>query len=51
MHTDLLSLACAGHVLLDLPVFGGPVVMLVGWILYVVKRDRSSSPELRDRLS
>jgi hypothetical protein len=51
VHLDLLSFACAGHVLLDLPVFGGPVLMLVGWILYVIRRDRSSAPELRDRLS
>ena len=40
MNLDLLSLACAGHVLIDLPVFGGPIVMLVGWIMYVVKRER-----------
>lgn len=33
--------ACAGHVLVDLPVFGGPIVMLIGWVLYVARRERS----------
>jgi hypothetical protein len=34
------TLACAGHVLIDLPVFGGPVLMLAAWILYIVRRER-----------
>ena len=40
MDLHLIALACAGHVLIDLPVFGGPVLMLVAWILYVVRRER-----------
>jgi hypothetical protein len=40
MADPLTTLACSGHVLLDLPVFMGPVVLLVGWLLYVTRRDR-----------
>ena len=38
--TITTSLACSGHVLLDLPIFMGPVFILVGWLLYVTRRDR-----------
>jgi hypothetical protein len=29
-----------GHVLIDLPIFGGPVLVMAGWILVTVRRDR-----------
>jgi hypothetical protein len=35
-----LPLACAGHVLIDLPIFMGPVVVLTGWLLLVTRRAR-----------
>lgn len=40
MTEQMVNLACAGHVLLDLPIFMGPVVILVGWLLFVTRRDR-----------
>lgn len=40
MTAQLVTLACTGHVLLDLPIFMGPVVILVGWLLFVTRRDR-----------
>jgi hypothetical protein len=33
-------LACAGHVLVDLPIFMGPVVVLAGWLLMMTHRAR-----------
>jgi hypothetical protein len=36
----MLSLACSGHVLVDLPIFLGPVAVLGGWMLMTVRRDR-----------
>ncbi len=38
----LLVLACAGHLLIDLPIFMGPVVVLVGWLLAMTRRARRS---------
>jgi hypothetical protein len=35
-----MLLACAGHVLIDLPIFMGPVVVLTGWLLIVTRRAR-----------
>jgi hypothetical protein len=35
-----IPLACAGHVLIDLPIFMGPVVVLSGWLLVVSRRAR-----------
>ena len=35
-----IPLAHLGHVLIDLPVFMGPVVALVTWLLIVTRRDR-----------
>ena len=35
-------LACAGHLLIDLPIFMGPVVVLVGWLLVMTRRARRS---------
>jgi len=33
-------LACAGHLLLDVPIFVGPVALLTGWVLYIARRER-----------
>ncbi len=44
---DLLSaapLACAGHLLIDLPLFFGPVVVLVGWLWLTTRRGREREP-------
>jgi Mn2+/Fe2+ NRAMP family transporter len=35
-----LPLACSGHLLIDLPVFMGPVFVLVGWLLVMTRRAR-----------
>lgn len=35
-----LPLAHFGHVLIDLPIFCGPVAVLVGWLLLTARRDR-----------
>jgi uncharacterized iron-regulated membrane protein len=36
----LLPLACSGHVLLDLPIFFGPVFLLTAWILWMSRREK-----------
>jgi hypothetical protein len=36
----MTTIACTGHVLLDLPIFFGPVVVISAWILMVNRRDR-----------
>jgi len=36
----VVPLAHFGHVLVDLPIFFGPVFGLTMWILYVTRRDR-----------
>lgn len=35
-----LPLACSGHLLIDLPIFMGPVLVLVGWLLVMARRGR-----------
>ena len=35
-----IPLAHLGHVLIDLPIFMGPVAALVTWLLIVTRRDR-----------
>jgi hypothetical protein len=35
-------LACGGHLLIDLPIFMGPVVLLGGWLLVMTRRARRS---------
>ncbi|HEY7830261.1 MAG TPA: hypothetical protein VIC06_06820 [Solirubrobacteraceae bacterium] len=35
-------LACSGHLLIDLPIFMGPLVLLVGWLLMMTRRARRS---------
>jgi hypothetical protein len=32
--------ACTGHVLIDLPIFGGPVLVLGGWLVWTTLRAR-----------
>ena len=39
----LVPLAHFGHVLVDLPIFFGPVAVLSIWILVISRRDRSRS--------
>jgi hypothetical protein len=36
----IFPLAHFGHVLIDLPIFFGPVLVLSCWILYVTRKDR-----------
>lgn len=40
-----LPLACSGHLLIDLPIFMGPVVLLVGWLLVMTRRARRQEGE------
>jgi hypothetical protein len=35
-----LPFAHFGHILIDLPLFLGPVAVLAGWIVVTVRRDR-----------
>jgi Mn2+/Fe2+ NRAMP family transporter len=35
-----LPLACSGHLLIDLPIFMGPVFVLVAWLLVMTRRAR-----------
>ena len=36
----IVPLAHAGHILIDLPIFLGPVLILTGWLLYVSRRGK-----------
>jgi hypothetical protein len=36
----MVVIAHFGHVLIDLPIFLGPVAALTGWVLIRVRRDR-----------
>jgi hypothetical protein len=38
-------LACSGHLLIDLPIFMGPVIVLVGWLLLMTRRGRRQEIE------
>ena len=40
MAESFIPLAHAGHLLIDLPVFMGPIMILVGWLLFVILRER-----------
>jgi hypothetical protein len=33
-------LACASHLLVDLPLFGGPVVMIIGTVVLMARSER-----------
>ncbi len=39
-----LPFAHLGHVLIDLPIFLGPVAALIAWLLVVSHRDRHRRP-------
>ena len=41
----IVPLAHFGHVLVDLPIFFGPVAVLTLWILMVNRRDRRRSKQ------
>jgi hypothetical protein len=36
----MIALACASHVLIDLPLFGAPVFLLVGAVLFTTRAER-----------
>jgi hypothetical protein len=36
----LIPFAHFGHVLIDLPIFLGPVAVIAGWMILTVRRDR-----------
>jgi hypothetical protein len=36
----MIAFACASHLLVDLPLFGGPVLMLVGAVLFTARSER-----------
>jgi hypothetical protein len=40
-------LACAGHVLIDLPLFGSPVLLLAGAVTWMVRSERRRGEVLR----
>lgn len=42
----IAPLACASHLLIDLPLFGGPVVMVLGAMLLMARAERRRA---RDR--
>jgi hypothetical protein len=43
--THGLPLACSGHLLIDLPIFMGPVVVLVAWLLVMTRRGRQQDAQ------
>ncbi len=38
-------LACASHLLVDLPLFGGPVVMVAAGLYYTARRERRGAED------
>ena len=36
----MIALACAGHVLIDLPLFGLPVFALIGGVWWITRQER-----------
>ncbi len=40
-----LVLACAGHALVDLPLFGGPVLFVGGFVFFMSRRARGWDDE------
>jgi hypothetical protein len=36
----MIALACASHVLIDLPLFGAPVLILGGGVLWTARQER-----------
>lgn len=41
----MISFAHVGHLLVDLPVFMGPVIVLVSWLLITTRRGRRHERE------
>jgi hypothetical protein len=41
----MIVLACASHVLIDLPLFGGPVLALAGGVLWTTRQERKRARE------
>jgi hypothetical protein len=41
----MIALACASHVLVDLPLFGGPVLTLAGGVLWTMRKERRRARE------
>jgi cytochrome c-type biogenesis protein CcmH/NrfF len=44
-------LACTSHLLVDLPLFAGPAVMVIGAIVLIARRERRRGSEGRERLA
>jgi|GEM_PF-5023337 len=45
-------LACSGHLLIDLPIFMGPVLLLVGWLLVMTRKARRQETDsVRDSVN
>jgi cytochrome c-type biogenesis protein CcmH/NrfF len=40
-------LACASHLLVDLPLFGGPVVMVIAAVVLMTRAERRRSKRIR----
>ncbi len=36
-------IACSGHLLIDIPIFAGPVLVLGGWLIWTTLRSRKRS--------
>jgi len=36
----MIPFACSGHVLLDLPIFFGPVMVLTLWVVWMSRRQK-----------
>jgi cytochrome c-type biogenesis protein CcmH/NrfF len=43
-----LVIACASHLLVDLPLFGGPVVMVVGAVVMMARAERRRGAHSRE---
>lgn len=41
----MIVLACASHVLIDLPLFGGPVLTLAGGVVWTTRKERRRARE------
>jgi hypothetical protein len=40
-----IPLAHFGHLIIDLPIFGGPVLVLGGWLVWTSLRSRREPPK------
>ena len=41
----MIALACASHLLVDLPLFGGPVVFVIGAVVMIRRSERRRAAE------